>query len=137
MRVVRHWNRLPREVMDAPSVEVFKVRLARALSNLVWWKSILYLPVDNLVFLHILGLVEIYGPDMASVETSTTTLQKHLVKIALTVFHFEPMKTQLSSLHLPACLREWVLCQPEAAVLGEDPTIGVRHKQVTPIFKIQ
>ncbi|KFR15107.1 hypothetical protein N306_04250, partial [Opisthocomus hoazin] len=35
MRVVRHWNRLPREAVDAPSLEVFKARLDRALSNLV------------------------------------------------------------------------------------------------------
>ncbi|KAK4814468.1 hypothetical protein QYF61_018986 [Mycteria americana] len=35
VRVVRHWNRLPREVVDAPSLEVFKARLDRALSNLV------------------------------------------------------------------------------------------------------
>ncbi|KFV58585.1 hypothetical protein N328_11988, partial [Gavia stellata] len=35
MRVVRHWNRLPREVVDAPTLEVFKARLNRALSNLV------------------------------------------------------------------------------------------------------
>ncbi|KFM08474.1 hypothetical protein AS27_08254, partial [Aptenodytes forsteri] len=35
MRVVRHQNRLPREVVDAPSLEVFKVRLDGALSNLV------------------------------------------------------------------------------------------------------
>ncbi|KFM04915.1 hypothetical protein AS27_09908, partial [Aptenodytes forsteri] len=34
-RVVRPWNRLPREVVDAPSLEVFKVGLDRALSNLV------------------------------------------------------------------------------------------------------
>ncbi|KFW00324.1 hypothetical protein N326_05275, partial [Eurypyga helias] len=33
-RVVRHWNRLPRDV-DAPSLEVFKARLDEALSNLV------------------------------------------------------------------------------------------------------
>jgi len=35
MRVVKHWNRVPREVVDAPSPETFKVRFVRALSNLV------------------------------------------------------------------------------------------------------
>ncbi|KGL86448.1 hypothetical protein N301_05339, partial [Charadrius vociferus] len=35
MRVVRHWNRLPREVVDVPSLKVFKARLDGALSNLV------------------------------------------------------------------------------------------------------
>ncbi|KAK4815528.1 hypothetical protein QYF61_003220 [Mycteria americana] len=35
MKVVRHWNRLPREVVDAPSLEVFKARLDGALNNLV------------------------------------------------------------------------------------------------------
>ncbi|KFV89865.1 hypothetical protein N326_04008, partial [Eurypyga helias] len=34
-RVVKHWNRLPRETVDAPSLEVFKARLDVALSNLV------------------------------------------------------------------------------------------------------
>ncbi|KFP39605.1 hypothetical protein N324_04336, partial [Chlamydotis macqueenii] len=34
VRVERHWNRLPREVVDAPSLEVFKARLDRALSHL-------------------------------------------------------------------------------------------------------
>ncbi|KGL91076.1 hypothetical protein N301_01732, partial [Charadrius vociferus] len=33
--VVRHWNRLPREAVDAPSLEVFKARLDGALRNLV------------------------------------------------------------------------------------------------------
>ncbi|KFM09299.1 hypothetical protein AS27_04987, partial [Aptenodytes forsteri] len=35
VRVVRHWNRLPGEVADAPSLEVFEARLDGALSNLV------------------------------------------------------------------------------------------------------
>ena len=34
IRVVRHWNTLPREVADAPALETFKVRLDGALSNL-------------------------------------------------------------------------------------------------------
>ncbi|KFQ97675.1 hypothetical protein Y956_12738, partial [Nipponia nippon] len=35
VRVVRRWNRLPREAVDAPSLEVFKARLDGALSNLI------------------------------------------------------------------------------------------------------
>ncbi|KFO79310.1 hypothetical protein N303_12950, partial [Cuculus canorus] len=35
MRVVRHWHRLPREAVDAPSLEVFKARLDGALGSLV------------------------------------------------------------------------------------------------------
>ncbi|KGL93642.1 hypothetical protein N301_03857, partial [Charadrius vociferus] len=35
LRVVKHWNQLPGEVVDAPSLEVFKARLDVALGNLV------------------------------------------------------------------------------------------------------
>ncbi|KFR09311.1 hypothetical protein Y956_07821, partial [Nipponia nippon] len=35
MRVVKHWKGLPREVVDAPSLETFKARLDGALSNLI------------------------------------------------------------------------------------------------------
>ena len=35
VRVMRQWNRLPREVVDAPSLAVFKARLDGALSSLV------------------------------------------------------------------------------------------------------
>jgi len=35
IRVVKHWNRWPREVVEAPSLEIFKERLNGALSNLV------------------------------------------------------------------------------------------------------
>ena len=35
VRVVRHWNRLPRDVADAPSMETFKERLDQALGNVI------------------------------------------------------------------------------------------------------
>ena len=34
-RVVTHWNRLPQEVVGAPSLEAFKARLDVALGSLV------------------------------------------------------------------------------------------------------
>ena len=35
VRVVRHRNRLPSELVDAPSMKTFRVRMHRALSNLI------------------------------------------------------------------------------------------------------
>jgi len=35
MRMVEHWHTLPREVVGAPSLETFMVRLDGALSNLI------------------------------------------------------------------------------------------------------
>lgn len=38
LMVVRCWNCLPRESVDALLLEVFKVMLDKALNNLVQWK---------------------------------------------------------------------------------------------------
>jgi len=35
MRVMKHWNRLPREAVVTPSLEEFKIELDGALDNLV------------------------------------------------------------------------------------------------------
>jgi len=52
VRVVRPWNRLPREAVAAPSLKVFKARLDKALISLVWWKVSLpmgvWLALDDL-----------------------------------------------------------------------------------------
>ena len=40
-RVVTHWNGLPREAVDAPSLEAFRARLDVALGSLVCWLATL------------------------------------------------------------------------------------------------
>jgi len=34
---VKHWKKLPKEAVDAPSLEAFKARLDVVLGSLVWW----------------------------------------------------------------------------------------------------
>ena len=41
--MVTHWNRLPKEAVDAPSLEAFKARLDVALGSLVWWLATLHI----------------------------------------------------------------------------------------------
>ena len=38
-----YWNRLPKEVVDAPSLEAFKARLDVALGSLVWSLATLHI----------------------------------------------------------------------------------------------
>lgn len=35
MRIMKHWNRLPRVVANDPPLETFKVKLDRVLSNMI------------------------------------------------------------------------------------------------------
>ena len=40
--MVMHWNRLPKEAVDAPSLQALKVRLDVALGSLVCWLAALH-----------------------------------------------------------------------------------------------
>ena len=42
-RVVTHWNRLPKEAVDAPFLEAFKARLDVALGSLVCWLATMHI----------------------------------------------------------------------------------------------
>ena len=43
LSVVTHWNRLPEEVVDAPSLEAFRAKMDVALGSLVWWLATLHI----------------------------------------------------------------------------------------------
>lgn len=43
VRVVRPWNRLPKDVVDTPTLSVFKARLEKALRYLVCWEVSLHI----------------------------------------------------------------------------------------------
>ena len=49
--MVKHWNRLPKEVVDAPSLEAFKARLDVALGSLVWCLATLHIAGGIIVVL--------------------------------------------------------------------------------------
>ena len=61
-RVVRHWHRLPREVVDAPSLDTFKVRMEGHLSNLVelWMSLFIAGELDKMTFKGTFQLKQFY-----------------------------------------------------------------------------
>ena len=44
---LKHWNRLPKEAVDAPSLEAFEARLDVALGSLVCWLGTPHIESQN------------------------------------------------------------------------------------------
>lgn len=77
VKTVKHWKRLPREVAQSPSLEVFKTLLDEALSNVVW-------PRSWPCFEHEIGLETSWG----SFSLSYPMIQ---ISLLLTDSHLSPM----------------------------------------------
>lgn len=78
--MVRPWHRLPTEVLDAPSLKVFKARLGGALSKLVWvdqWQGLGTRQLLNPLTTHtILSFYDKLNPhSFAMISVSTHQLQ--------------------------------------------------------------
>jgi len=54
LRVTEHWNRLTREAVDSPSLEILKTCLDKVLCSLLWEKN-QDLPTLNLLFYNLYG----------------------------------------------------------------------------------
>ena len=83
-----HWNSLPKEVVDAPSLEAFKARLAVALGSLVWWLATLQIarglqlddhcgPFQLRPFYDSVICPELYNPSQRPSIESCNSLARH------------------------------------------------------------
>ena len=78
VRVVRHWNRLPRDLLDAWSPETFKARLDQALGNLIYLQMSLFTAgeLDYMTFRGPFQLYRFY--DSLIMQTGTYLLRFYL-----------------------------------------------------------
>jgi len=100
-RVVTHWNRLPKDVVDAPSLEAFKARLDVALGSLVWW----------LATLHIAGgwnemiIVALFNPGHSMIPLTFPSQQNKMVHFrglqGWFQFEIKAFKLRHRYLHVP------------------------------------
>ena len=65
--MVTHWNRLPKEVVDAPSLQALKARLDVALGSLVCWLANLHIAGGW----NWMGIVVLFNPGHSVILSSS------------------------------------------------------------------
>jgi len=98
-RVVMHWNRLPKETADAPSLEAFKARLDVALGSLVCWLATLPMAVG-------LKLDDHSGPYQPRPFNDSVILRKLKMYWKLVIFHHQQLHSHLTHWHSCFCLTD-------------------------------
>jgi len=73
-RVVMQWNRLPKEVVDAPSLEAFKARLDVALDILGCWLATLH----TAGYWNWMSIVVLFNPGHSMIHFSLTLSQANI-----------------------------------------------------------
>ena len=81
---MRHWKRLPREAVDAPSLQLFKARLNEALGNLIRWVA--SLPMEEML-------------ELAGVPFQSELFYDSLY-FTLTVLHINTYDSSIKLIHI-------------------------------------
>jgi len=126
--VVTHWNRLPREAVDAPSLEAFKARLDVALGSLFWWLATLPMAGDwNYMITEVL-----FNPDHSVILRASSLCQQQtgLPILDETVCIFHPVVTLPISYFCPVILflpLSFMLTLCSSTLVGLYPDLGGRE----------